>query len=271
MNYCFLLAALLILLSLLSCAPTLAQEATVERPDWQQHFAKYDVQGTIVILDARESQPQRLVYNPVRAKQRYSPASTFKIPHSLFALDSSLVKDEFQVFPWNGVKHGYRLHNRDQTLRSAMRYSTVWVFDEFARQLGEAKSRQYLEQIDYGNTDPRTSSGSYWIDGKLAISAHEQLDFLQRLYENALPFPLAHQLLVKDLMINEAGKQWILRAKTGWHGRHGWWVGWVEWPGGPVFFALNIGTPNRGKDLYKRQAIVREILWSLKALPAPGK
>ena len=271
MKYRFLIAALLILLSLFSCASALAQEIAVERPDWQQYFAKYDARGTIVVLDARTSQPKHQVYNPERAKRRYAPASTFKIPHSLFALHSGLVKDEFQVFPWNGIKHGYKLHNQDQTLRSAMRYSAVWVFDLFAEQLGESKARSYLARIGYGNGDPTTQSGSYWIDGKLAISVEEQVAFLQRLHKNALPFPLAHQLLVKDLMINEAGRQWILRAKTGWHGRHGWWVGWVEWSGGPVFFALNIDTPNRGKDLYKRQAIVREILWSIKALPAPGK
>ena len=49
----------------------------------------------------------------------------------------------------------------------------------------------------------------------------------------------------------EAGRNWILRAKTGWEGRMGWWVGWVEWPTGLVFFALNIDTPNRMDDLFK--------------------
>ena len=39
-----------------------------------------------------------------RAGKRYSPASTFKVPHTLFALDAGVVKDEFQVFPWDGVK-----------------------------------------------------------------------------------------------------------------------------------------------------------------------
>ena len=65
----------------------------------------------------------------------------------------------------------------------------------------------------------------------------------------------------------EAGRNWILRAKTGWEGRMGWWVGWVEWPTGPVFFALNIDTPNRMDDLFKGEAIVRAILRSIEALP----
>ena len=68
-------------------------------------------------------------------------------------------------------------------------------------------------------------------------------------------------------MIVEAGKEWILRAKSGWEGEVGWWVGWVEWPTGPVFFALNIDTPNRLEDLHKREAIVRKVLQSIEALP----
>ncbi|MEX8195305.1 penicillin-binding transpeptidase domain-containing protein, partial [Comamonas guangdongensis] len=99
------------------------------------------------------------------------------------------------------------------------------------------------------------------------ISSFEQIAFLQRLYRNQLPFQVEHQRLVKDVMINEAGPNWILRAKTGWTGKIGWWVGWVEWPSGPVFFVLNMDTPNRLGDLAKRQSITRDVLHSLNALP----
>lgn len=44
-------------------------------------------------------------------------------------------------------------------------------------------------------------------------------------------------------------------------------MGGVEWPTGPVFFALNIDTPNRMADVAKRQDITRSILRSIKALP----
>jgi len=232
-----------------------------------EYFKKYNAKGTIVVLDKRNNQNKRYVYNQKRAQQRYSPASTYKIPHSLFALDAGLVNDEFQVFPWDGVKRGYSPHNQDQNLRSAMRNSAVWVYDTFAAQLGDEKASNYLKKIAYGNADPTTAQGSYWIEGKLAISAHEQIEFLENLYKNELPFKVEHQLLVKDIMVVEAQKKWILRAKTGWQGKHGWWVGWVEWPTGPVFFALNIDTPERMKDVYKRQAIVRDVLMSIEALP----
>jgi len=236
--------------------------------DLAQYFKKYDAKGTIVVLDKRAKQSKTYVFNQKRAAQRYSPASTYKIPHSLFALDAGLVNDEFQVFPWDGVKRSYSPHNQDQNLRSAMRNSAVWVYDMFAEQLGDEKASHYLKKIAYGNADVSTAKGSYWIAGKLAISAYEQIEFLEKLYKNELPFKVEHQLLMKDIMVTEAKNNWILRAKTGWQGKHGWWVGWVEWPTGPVFFALNIDTPERMKDIYKRQAIVRDILASIKALPS---
>lgn len=104
------------------------------------------------------------------------------------------------------------------------------MYELFAKEIGDDKARRYLKKIDYGNADPSTSNGDYWIEGSLAISAQEQIAFLRKLYRNELPFRVEHQRLVKDLMIVEAGRNWILRAKTGWEGRMGWWVGWVEWP-----------------------------------------
>jgi beta-lactamase class D len=147
-----------------------------------------------------------------------------------------------------------------------MRTSTVWVYERFARQLGDKRETDYMRKNGYGNAV--TEGGRpFWVEGDLAISANEQISFLRRLYRNELPFRVEHQRLVRDVMINEAARDWILRAKTGWSGKIGWWVGWVEWPTGPVFFALNIDTPNREGDLAKRQEITRNILRSINALP----
>lgn len=244
-----------------------AQEKVNDRSDWGNIFNKFDAQGTIVVADERTTTRSLSVYDEIRAQKRYSPASTFKIPHTLFALDAGVVRDEFQVFKWDGIARDFAPHNQDQDLRSSMRNSTVWVYELFAKEIGEGRARDYLGKLNYGNADPSSKQGNYWIDGNLAISAYEQISFLKRLYSNELPFRVEHQRLVKDIMIVEAGRDWILRAKSGWEGNIGWWVGWVEWPTGPVFFALNIDTPNRMADLQKREAITRDILRSIEALP----
>ena len=265
-------ACLLILAPLvLGPSISLAADTWQERPDWARHFKDAGVDGTIAIADERV--PSYGVYGKARAGKRYIPASTFKIPHALFALDAGLVRDEFQVFRWDGVRWDIASWNRDQDLRSSMQNSVVWVYQEFARAIGEDGERRYLSKTSYGNADPSGGVDRFWLEGKLGISAYEQIAFLRRLYRNELPFRVEHQRLVKDVMIIEAGRDWILRAKTGWQARLepqvGWWVGWVERPEGPVFFALNIDMPNGGSDVPKREAIGRAVLRSVQALP-PG-
>ena len=236
-----------------------------DRPDWATFFKESEAQGTIAILDERADPQQINIFDEKRAAKRFSPASTFKIPHALFALDAGVIRDEFTSIPWDGVKRSYPMWNKDQNLRSSMRNSVVWVYQKFAHEIGEEKERAYMKKIDYGNADA-SGKNPFWVEGNLRISALEQIAFLQKLYRNQLPFSVANQRLVKDIMIVGAGRDWILRAKTGWSGKIGWWVGWVERPDGAIFFALNIDTPNRQDDLSKREAIVRAVLSSIKAL-----
>jgi beta-lactamase class D len=262
--------ALGFLFGMLAPAPALS-EAWTDRSDWAAYFANAGVRGTVVVVDERIHPAAHWVHDDARARARFIPASTFKIPHALIALDEGVVRDEFQVFRWDGTRRDIESWNRDQDLRSSMRNSVVWVYQQIARSIGEDDERRYLQKIGYGNADPAGGIDRFWLEGKLAISAEEQVAFLQRLYRNELPFRVEHQRLVKDVLVVEAGRDWILRAKTGWQARLepqvGWWVGWVEWPQGPVFFALNIEMPNAGGDLPKREAIARAVLRSIEALP----
>ena len=148
-----------------------------------------------------------------------------------------------------------------------MRHSVLWLYQHFARTIGIEKERSYVAKTEYGNQTIGNDVDKFWTDGSLRISALEQIEFLSKLYRNQLPFDLEHQRLVKDVMINEAGPNWILRAKTGWGvrdaGNIGWWVGWVETSEGPVFFAMNIEIPGGRKDLPKRKSLTRSVLRSL--------
>lgn len=260
---------LLVLLLLALPLSAAAADTWEERPEWSELFAKAGVAGTIVVEDQRSG--STWVWNAPRARTRFVPASTFKIPHTLFALDAGVIRDEFQTIEWDGTRQSVPAWNADQSIRSAMRLSVVWVYQALARQLGLEKERSYLRRIGYGNADPGEAVDRFWLEGPLAISAEEQIAFLKRLYRNELPFAVEHQRLVKDLIVVEARPGWILRAKTGWTARLrpqiGWWVGWVEQPEGPVFFAINIDMPDGGADAPKREAIARAVLRSIKALP----
>lgn len=53
-------------------------------------FAKYNLTGTFIMYDI--SNKKYLMYNSARAFKRFSPGSTFKIPHSLIALETGCVQ-----------------------------------------------------------------------------------------------------------------------------------------------------------------------------------
>ena len=89
------------------------------------------------------------MFNRERAERRYTPASTFKVPHSLFALDAGLLRDEFQVIKWDGVQRRIPAWNADQDLRSAMCHSALWVYERFAKELGEQREAAYLRSDDF--------------------------------------------------------------------------------------------------------------------------
>lgn len=249
----------------------------VERSEWGTFFNSANADGTIVIIDTR-TEGTSYVYNPERSKTRLTVASTFKIPHALFLLDAGIIENEFQVFPWDNKQRSVGLSrydavwNSDQTLQTSMRYSVVWLYQQFARELGRLKEMEYLEKINYGNATIGDAVDQFWLDGSLQISAMEQIGFLERLYSNQLPFSVNHQRLVKDIMITEAGADYKMRSKTGWgtpdNSPHvGWYIGWVERDDGAIFFALNINTPNGIKDLSERKTITHAILRSINALP----
>ena len=247
-----------------------------KRSEWKKYFDNYKAVGTIYIVDERP-EGGNFVYNYDRAVRRFTPASTFKIPHALFVLDAGIVKNEFQVFPWDGIERSVGVEkydavwNSSQTLSSSMRYSVVWLYQQFAQELSSRKEMDYMSRSGYGNVVVGEDIEQFWLDGSLEISALEQVAFLQKLYRNQLPFAIEHQRLVKDIMITEAGSDYKIRSKTGWGTPEdkdgvGWYVGWVERDDGAIFFAANIEMPNGQSDLSKRTSIVKDILRDIDAL-----
>ncbi|NCB55815.1 MAG: diguanylate cyclase, partial [Epsilonproteobacteria bacterium] len=108
-------------------------------------FEDYDVKGAMLIesLDGKE----RYVYNDVRAKMPLLPASTFKIPHTLIALDQNVVNAQ-SIIVWDKIERSVPAWNQDQTLESAFKTSCVWCYQKFARHIGLEKYDSYLKKLD---------------------------------------------------------------------------------------------------------------------------
>ena len=222
----------------------------------EEVFKKYKVEGTIVIESLNKKKIH--IYNDKRASELFSPASTFKIPHSLIALNEGIVKKD-SVIVWDKKIREYESWNKDQILLTAFKSSCVWCYQEFASKIGVEKYKKYLKELNYGNKKIGDDVTRFWLDESLEITTFEQIKFLKRFYTNNLPFKIEDINLLKEIMIDEKNENYIIRAKTGWEWKYGWYVGYVETKDDVWFFSTNIDTKSKD-DLPKRKAITLEAL-----------
>ena len=247
---------LIVISALLWSMPALAED-----PALAELFSQQGVQGTIVMSSLNGG--KTFIHNDLRAGQRFSPASTFKIPNTLIALEEKALAGKDAIFKWDGHLHDVATWNHDQTLTSAFQVSCVWCFQELARRVGAEKYQQYLRDLNYGEWREPFVATTFWLDGSLQISALEQVNFLRRVYRRELPLSDPAYETLKHIMLVEEGNTYTLWAKTGWAARVtppvGWYVGYVETPTDVWVFATNIELRDE-KDLERRQKLTRSAL-----------
>lgn len=235
-----------------------------ERPGFGTHFKEAGVEGAFLLYDLKND--KYLAYKAKRLKQGYIPASTYKIFNSLIALETGVIRDENEILKWDGVDRGSAEWNQDHNLRTAIKYSAVWFYQEMARRIGGERMQHYVNLAGYGNKNISGGIDLFWLEGGLRITPREQIDFLVRLYQNKLPFSQRTMSIVKDILIFEKGGAYVLRAKTGWGARFtpqvGWFVGYLERDGNVYFFANNIDII-KSEDNKARIAIAKAILRDL--------
>ncbi len=213
--------------------------------DFKQHFDDLGVNGSIIIYVLNENRFYE--HNPHRNNTTFLPASTYKIPHSLIALETGVIKDDVAVLTWDGIERGFNgspfaQWNQDLNIRLAFKYSAVWFYQVLARRIGHQRMQEFVNRIEYGNQNIGTEEDidKFWLEGDLRITSREQIDFLRRLYQNDLPFSQRTMDLVKDIAIAEQTPDYVLRAKTGLASEIGWYVGYLEQNDNVYFFATNL-------------------------------
>ena len=231
-----------------------------EEKSFEEAFGK-NPKGCIAIYDERNERWIR--HNAERCGKRFTPASTFKIIHSMIGLETGAVSGPDHQFKWDGKMRSIKSWNKDHDLRSAVSRSVVWYFQEVAKRVPPEKMSALLKACEFGN---HKTSGKqpFWLSSDLAISADEQVKFLRKLRGGKLPFKKEVMETVKELIRLEKTDQWTLYGKTGWAqpgGMNvGWFVGWVDTGDNTYFFATNIESESAEGFGAARKEITMEVL-----------
>lgn len=249
----------------------------VQRPDLEREFAQAGTVGTMVVQQHGRID-RTVIVGDRRSRQRIQPSSTFKIPNALIAIDAGVASGPDHAYP--GPNPNYLLDGQpllpiacegDLTLRTAFQNSCIPIFQQLARKIGSKAYRKAVRAFDYGNERVMSAPvDDFWLHGPFAISAREQVAFLERLRVGRLPVTSEARHAVRDMLVTERRDGWTLRGKTGFvfaqdgQPQRGWWVGSVERRGQVSTFALNIDMAR--PDLYPaRVAIGTRILEQLGA------
>jgi beta-lactamase class D len=238
------------------------------QPDLGDLFSDADATGTFAVLDLAGG--RIVVSDRERAGTGFLPASTFKVPNSLIALETGVAADaDSTIFPWDRVVRDFDAWNQDHTLRSAIKVSSVPTYQEIARRIGAERMQHYVNEFNYGNRDIGGAPiDMFWLDGALRISAFQQIDFLKRLYRGELPASKQNQEIVRDIMYLETSELGTFRGKTGAVGigvtpgskaSLGWLVGWLEQGTKAYIFAMNIDVRDP-KQLALRMPLTKTLL-----------
>ncbi len=249
-----------------------------EREDLGGYFADSGVEGTFVMLDPQE---ERIVlYDPERAREPFLPASTYKVPHALIALETGVVSGPEYTIEWDPSLHPKQewwpeVWAQDHTLETALKNSVVWYFQEVAKRVGEDRMQEYVDQFDYGNRDISGGIDRFWLTGGLRTSAKEQVEFLQRFYDGELGVSEKSTDVVKDMLVLEDTPEYRLGGKSGWVGlgedsmeQVGWQVGYLEKGNEVYFYALNLDI-SKPEDADARLEITKDILRELELTTRP--
>lgn len=237
----FIFAGILFLLAWLLGFPMRAQSAPLG-----------DVRCTL-IADAASG---KTLYQDGVCDQRFSPASTFKVPLSLIGYDAGILSDAHTP-SWD-YKDEFKAVKRDQKTVDPTIWekdSILWYSREVTRRLGPQSLAGYVSKFDYGNADVSGTPGKNdgltqsWVNSSLKITPVEQVDFLRKLLARKLPVSAKAYDMTNAIIPTFQAGAWTVQGKTGStrlandadkiqdKRSLGWFVGWAQKDGRQIVFA----------------------------------
>ncbi len=232
------------------------------KPEFQAIIDSANLIGSILIFD---HQAKTFFSNDFEwSKKGQLPASTYKIPHSIIALETGIVENDSTLFEWHGEERALAIWEQDLSFKDAFQYSCVPCYQEVARKIGVQRMKSHLEKLNYGTIEIDSATiANFWLIGESKINQFQQIDFLARFYESELPISERTETIMKSIMLIEDKRRYKISGKTGWSvvndHNNGWFVGYLETADTIYYFASNVEPKNQSNTdsfLEGRKAVV---------------
>ena len=206
--------------------------------------------ATFLVIDYKSKNCWAM--NEAGLVQRHAPYSTFKIPHTLIALETGAVKSVDERFEWDQEKYPAKdfwpeTWKKSHTLATAFKHSAVWYYKALVPRIKPAEYKKWLATFNYGNQMFTAGSNEFWLNNELQISPKEQVSFIDCLVTGGCGVSATHVADFETVALQEINNSLSLYAKTGagpvdsnnFDGAfEGWYVGYVKSANGKAVAAF---------------------------------
>jgi beta-lactamase class D len=222
---------LILTATVLATGTTLCTEPTVrQQAAYARLMDSLGFTGTVLTYDPRSN--VMTVADTAALDRGELPASTFKIPNTLIGLETGVLHRDL-VFRWDSTERANASWNEDLPLARAFRVSCVPCYQDVARRIGVGRMTQWLDRLRFGTMVVTDSTiDSFWLRGASRITPIQQLDFLMRLHERALPLSTSTFDDFAYIFTIRRDADGAFCGKTGTSagadGTVAWFVGWKQ-------------------------------------------
>ncbi len=236
-----------------STKPTVSEIPKIVLEDYSELFV--DRNGCVVIYDTDKDEYH--IYNEAMINTQVSPYSTFKIVATLMGLKSHILEDENSTMNYNQTKYSNESWNHELTLYEAFQASCVWYFRQVIDGVGYNEVEKELTELEYGNHDISEWNGAesdspaelkgFWLGSSLNISPMEQVQVLQKIFQEDSPYSMEQIDLLKEIMLTDEINGYQILGKTGTGWSEGWYVGIAEKDSTEYYFAVYLNEEKGNK------------------------
>lgn len=245
------------------CDTSLEAETFNKKIHKQETPSRLIINEIQTLIDSTNSKGSVLIYKPSNntyysndfewAEKGHLPASTFKIPNSIVALELGIVKNDSSMFYWNGEDRFQDRWERDMIFKEALQLSCVPCYQYLAKEIGVERMISVLDKIGYPKmVIDSTNIDLFWLEGNSRITSFEQINFLKQFYDKELPISNNTFNSMKKMLLKEENENYNLSGKSGWSYTNGvdncWFIGYIEKGDEVYFFATNL-EPSSDVDL----------------------